>query len=107
MPPPGNATPLATAKTFLAGIGARDKDGMRAVCHPDATACLIRNGQPLHATLASILYRIDDGKNGIEMDEVSYDETEHVDGDFATVWTPYKFYEEGKVCGSLTVKKQG
>jgi len=31
------------------------------------------------------------------MDEVSYDEIEHVDGDFASVWTPYKFYEDGKL----------
>ena len=90
------STPLSTAKTFLAGIKARDKVFMRTVSHPDATACLIREGKPIHILIANVLDLMpDDGK--VEMDEVSYDEVEHVDGDFATVWTPYRFYEDGKV----------
>jgi len=100
MPTPDNSTPLATANTFLASIGTRDKASMRAVTHPDATACLIREGKPLHFALADVLKRISD-QSDIEMDEVSYDEVEHVDGEFATVWTPYKFYEAGKVGFSL------
>ena len=29
--------------------------------------------------------------------QVSYDEVVHVDGAFACAWTPYRFYEDGKV----------
>lgn len=92
-----NFTPTATAITFLKGIKTRNTDQMRAVCHPGGTACLIRDGKPMYITLDDILDRVckDDG---VERDEVSYDEIEHVDGDFATVWTPYRFYEDGKVC---------
>jgi hypothetical protein len=89
-------SPLEIAKAFLAGIKNRDKASMRVLCHPEATACLIRDGKPIHITVAGILDRIDDGSS-VEMDEVSYDEVEHTDGRFATVWTPYKFYEDGKV----------
>ena len=91
-----NSTPLAVAKSFLAGIKARDKKTMASLCHPDATACLIREGKPMHTTVANILDRID-FEGAVEQDEVSHDEIEHVDGDFATVWTSYWFYEDGKV----------
>lgn len=46
--------------------------------------------------ISDVLNRIDDS-GAIEQDEVSYDEIEHVDGDFATVWTPYRFFEDVKV----------
>lgn len=72
---------------------------MRAVVHADATACLIRFGKPIHMTLAQVLERIDE-ESKVEMDEVSYDEVEHIDGQLASVWTPYKFYEDGKVRSS-------
>jgi ketosteroid isomerase-like protein len=94
--PPRDLTPLETARAFLAGIKNRSKASMHELCHPDATACLIRNGKPKHFTIVQILERIPDD-SPIDMDEVSYDEVEHVDGVFATVWTPYKFYEDGKV----------
>ncbi|KAK5116857.1 hypothetical protein LTR85_009117 [Meristemomyces frigidus] len=80
---PDNSTPLATAKTFLAGIKARDKKSMRA-------------GKPLHMAISDVLNRLPLSAD-ILMDELSYDEVEHMDGDFATVWTPYKFYEDGKL----------
>lgn len=95
-PSSNNTTPLAAAKTFLAGIKSRDKDSMRAVSHPDATACLIRNGKPIHTTVEYVLERI--GSEAVEMEEVSYDEVEHVDGLFASVWTPYRSFEDGKAC---------
>lgn len=90
-------TPLATAKTFLSGIKARNTDLMAHVAHDDATACVIREGKPVHTTIKNILERIDTVDGKVEMDEVSYDEIEHEDGDFATVWTPYRFFEDGKV----------
>jgi ketosteroid isomerase-like protein len=91
------SSPLEVVKAFLAGIKAGDTVAMGKLAHPDATACLIRNGVPLHTTVAVILGRIATVGEDLEMDEVSYSEVEHVDGDFATVWTPYRFYEKGKV----------
>ena len=88
------AGPVKIVKSFLAGIKSRDKDSMRSVCHADATACLIRNGKPLHLPLSKVLDLIPEDGNE---DEVSYDEVTHFYGDFATVWTPYKYYEDGKV----------
>lgn len=69
---------------------------MRAICHPDATACLIRDGKPMHMLVANILDLMSEDQS-VEMDEVSYDEVEHIDGGFATVWTPYQLFEDGKV----------
>ena len=69
---------------------------MRSLSHPDATACLIRERKPIHILITNVLELMSDDSN-VEMDEVSYDEVEHVDGDFATVWTPYRFFEDGKV----------
>lgn len=69
---------------------------MRAVCHPDATACLIRQGKPIYINAAQIVEQVT-RDDGVEQDEVSHDEVEHCDGDFATVWTPYRFYVDGKV----------
>lgn len=96
-----NDDPIAIAKQFLAGIKSRDKASMRTVTHSGATACLIRDGRPVYMLVNDILDRIpDDGE--VEMDEVSRNEVCHRDGDFATVWTPYKFFEDGKVgCRSI------
>jgi hypothetical protein len=96
MSPTDNSTPKATAITFLKGIKLRNKEQMRSVCHPDATACLIRQRKPIYLLVANVLDRISDD-SGVAMDEVSFDQIEHVDSDFATVWTPYKFYEDGEV----------
>ncbi|KAK5682695.1 hypothetical protein LTS10_005824 [Elasticomyces elasticus] len=91
-----NTTPTSTVKTFLAAIKSHDTARMRAVCHPNATGCLIRNGEPIHTTVAAILQRLDERK-GEAMDEISWDEVEHVCGEFASVWAPYKFFSGGKV----------
>ena len=96
-----NSTPLATAKAFLAAIKARDTASMRHMCIPDAPACNIRNGSPILSTIADILDRMDSVPADVKMDEISHDEIEHIDGAFATVWTPYKFLENGKVGGIL------
>ena len=56
---------------------------MHAICHPDTTACLIREGKPMHFLIANVLDLMPDDDK-LEMDEISYGEIEHVDGDFAT-----------------------
>ncbi|KAK5723709.1 hypothetical protein LTR15_005409 [Elasticomyces elasticus] len=91
-----NTTPTSTVKTFLAAIKNHDTARMRAICHPNATACLIRDGQPIYTTVAAILQRLDERK-GEQIDEISWDEVEHVCGDFASVWAPYRFFSGGKV----------
>lgn len=96
-----NSTPLATAKAFLACIKSRSKDTLTSIVHPDATGCLIRDGKPNHLKLSRVFDRILAVDSGIEMDEISHDEIEHVDGDFASCWTPYNFFENGKVSDSL------
>ncbi|KXT08088.1 hypothetical protein AC579_1472, partial [Pseudocercospora musae] len=85
------STPLGVAKAFLAGIKSRDVAAMRALVHADATACLIREQVPRHFEVLDIIESADS-----EMDEYSYDEVEHVDDDYAIVWTPYEFVEDGK-----------
>lgn len=92
-----NSTPKATAVAFLQAIKGKNPADMHAVCHPEATACLIRQGKPIYTNVAQILEWVT-RDDGTEQDEVSHDEVEHCDGDLATVWTPYKFYVDGKVC---------
>ncbi|KAK5706136.1 hypothetical protein LTR97_001122 [Elasticomyces elasticus] len=94
--PTENTTPTSTVKTFLAAIKAHDTDRMRAVCHPNATGCLIRDGKPIYTTVAAILQMLDERKDEA-MEEISRDEVEHVCGEFANVWAPYKFFSGGKV----------
>ena len=61
----------------------------------------------MHILVSNILDLMPDD-DSVEMDEVSYDEVEHVDGEFATVWTPYRFYEDGKVgLGLLLLMGEG
>ncbi|KAK4958954.1 hypothetical protein LTR10_003752 [Elasticomyces elasticus] len=91
-----NTTPTSTVKTFLAAIKHHDTDRMRDICHPDATGCLIRDGRPVYTTVAAILQRLDERKDEA-MEEISWDEVEHVCGDFASVWAPYKFFSGGKL----------
>ncbi|KAK4978056.1 hypothetical protein LTR42_002432 [Elasticomyces elasticus] len=93
-----NTTPTSTVKTFLAAIKHHDTDRMRDICHPDATGCLIRDGRPVYTTVAAILQRLDERKDEA-MEEISWDEVEHVCGDFASVWAPYKFFSGGKFGG--------
>lgn len=91
-----NSTPLAAAKSFLAAIKTKDVTTMRKLSHPKGTACLIRNGTPTHMSIYEPIDSI--GAAESDLDEVSYNEVEHVDGIYATVWTPYRFFEDGKVC---------
>ena len=92
-----NSTPTETVIAFMQGIKLRNADQMRAICNPNATMCVIRQDKPIYTLVEKVLDRVLE-IDGVELDEVSYDEIEHVDGNFATVWTPCRFYEDGKVC---------
>lgn len=97
-----NSTPLATAKTFLAGIKARNTASVRSICQPGGTVCLIPEGEPRYLLVVDIFDRLIYKNAQAVMDEVSYDDVEHVDGDFATVWTPLRFFLDGKVLSSCS-----
>lgn len=58
--------------------------------------------------LDDIVNRICGVDKSIFMDEVSDNEVEHIDGPFATVWTPYRFYEpeEGKANSISPLRKE-
>ena len=90
-----NSTPLAAARSFLAAIKTKDVVTMKRLSHPNGTACLIRNGAPTHMSISEPIESI--GAADSELDEVSYNEVEHIDGIYATIWTPYRFYEDGMV----------
>lgn len=108
MAAPKNTTPKEIAIRFLECIKLRDQDQMRAMYLPGATACLIRDGKPMYLLMDDILDKMNAASvSGLESEEVSYDEIEHVDGDFATVWTPFKFYENGKVSAATQPPPMG
>ena len=90
-----NISPLATVKSFLACISTKSADKMRNLAHADATVCRIRNNQPSYVQLAQVIAHMKTVQD--YMEETTYDEVEHIDGSFASVWTPYRFYQDGKV----------
>lgn len=49
----------------------------------------------MHLQLSQVVQGLLDSSS--EMDEVPHDEIEHVDGDFASCWAPYKIHADGKV----------
>ena len=59
-------------------------------------ATLIRRGAPVHLSLEAVVNRIPvDSK--VDMDEQIYNSTVHVDGELGVAWTPYVFYEDGRL----------
>jgi hypothetical protein len=90
------STPLSVYKAFLSGVKAHRTDYMRSLCHAETKICLIRNGKPVYNHVKYILNVLDQMKDK-EIEEISYDEVEHVDGQFATVFSPYRFMTDGKV----------
>ncbi|KAF7358519.1 putative lumazine-binding protein [Mycena venus] len=82
---------LAVAEKFLGGIAARDKNLMLAQILPSGGATLLRNGSPIHTTLAGVVDRIpfDHPKDMTEI--ISDTPTILVHRDIAMAWTPYEF----------------
>lgn len=91
------SSPVETVKAFIACIGTKDLDHMRQIIHPKATACLIRDNEPRFQALAEAIDRL--GKAEEELVEVSGDEVEHIDGDYATVWATFSMQRNGEASG--------
>ena len=60
------------------------------------SATLIRRGAPIHLTLEAVVKRIP-FDSPIHMDEQIHNSSVHVDGELGVAWTPYVFYENGKL----------
>ena len=69
---------------------------MLSLVLPTGSATLIRRGAPVHLTLEAVVKRIP-VDSPIHMDEQIYNSSVHVDGELGVAWTPYVFYEDGKL----------
>ena len=69
---------------------------MLSLVLPAGSATLIRHGAPVHLTLEAVVKRIPID-SPVHMDEQIYNSSVHVDGELGVAWTPYVFYENGKV----------
>ena len=69
---------------------------MLSLVLPAGSATLIRRGAPVHLTLEAVVQRIP-FDSPIHMDEQIYNSSVHVDGELGVAWTPYVFYEDGKL----------
>jgi hypothetical protein len=89
-----NSSPVETVRAFLACVKTKDVEYMRKAIHPKATACLIREDEPRFISLNEAIDNL--GKAEQEHVEVIWDEVEHVDGDYATVWTKFSIDQDGE-----------
>jgi len=69
---------------------------MSSLILPDGAATLIRRGKPVHLSLEAVVGRIP-VDSPVDMDEQIYNSTVHVDGELGVAWTPYIFYEDGRL----------
>jgi hypothetical protein len=90
-----NSSPVDTVKAFIACVKMKDLELMRKMIHPEATACLIRENEPRFLPLAEAINALTNAQQ--EYVEVSRDEVQHADGDYATVWTSFSTYRDGEV----------
>lgn len=93
------ATPTATIRAFLDCVRRKDGTSMRKLCHPNATAVLIRHDEPRFQTLNEAIERLEQTPQ--QLVEETWDEIEHVDGQYATVWTNFSIHMEGKASLAL------
>lgn len=68
---------------------------MRKLIHPSATATLIRNGTPRFMSLEQAIANLDNADE--QLVETIWDTVEHVDEEFAVVWTKFRIEKGGKV----------
>lgn len=90
-----SSSPVATIKTFLACVERKDAVTMRNFIHPQATACLIREGEPRFQSLHAAIDTLEKAEE--KLVETTWDELEHVDGEYATVWASWSMHRDGKV----------
>ncbi|KAI9696642.1 MAG: hypothetical protein M1820_008091 [Bogoriella megaspora] len=88
-----HSSPVGLVKAFLACVKTKDAAYMRQVIHPKATACLIRENEPRFQTLNEAIDTLEKAEQ--ELMEVSWDEVEHIDGQYATVWTKFSIHRDG------------
>lgn len=89
-----NSSPVDVVKAFIACIRTKDTEYMRKVIHPQATACLIRENEPRFQTLSEAIDTLEKAEQ--EHVEVIWDEVEHIDGEYATVWAAFSTHRDGK-----------
>lgn len=89
-----NSSPVDVVKAFIACVRTKDLEYMRKVIHPKATACLIRENEPHFKALSEAIDTL--AKAEQELVEVSWDEVEHIDGEYATVWTTFSIHRDGE-----------
>ena len=88
------SSPVDLVKAFIACIKTKDLEYMRKIIHPNATACLIRENEPQFKTLTEAMDALEKAEQ--EFDEASWDEVEHIDGDYATLWTKFSIHRDGE-----------
>ena len=93
---PEEAAVLDTVLDFLSGIKERDKALMLSHLLPNTSACLIRNGQPLHVDFVAYIERTVPWDSDDRLDEQIYNAKVLVDGEIAMAWTPYVVYRNDK-----------
>ena len=89
-----NSSPVDVVKAFIACIRTKDLEYMRKITHPNATACLIRENKPRFKTLTEAIDTLEKAEQ--EFVEVSWDEVEHIDGEYATVWATFSMHRDGE-----------
>ena len=87
---------LSTVNAFLGCMKSKDRATMNSLILQDGSATLIRRGRPVHLTLREVPLRIP-VDSAVQMDEQIYNSTVHVDGELGVAWTPYVFYEDGRL----------
>jgi len=90
-----NSSPVDTVKAFIGCVRTKDTKYMRKIIHPKATACLIRDNEPRFLTLDEAIGALERAEQTLV--EASWDEVEHIDGDYATVWTNFSMHRDGEV----------
>ena len=89
-----NSSPVDVVKAFIACIRTKDLEYMRKIIHPKATACLIRENEPRFQALTEAIDTLEKAEQ--KFVEVSWDEVEHIDGEYATVWATFSIHQDGE-----------
>jgi hypothetical protein len=89
-----NSGPVDAVKAFIACVKTKDLEYMRRVIHPKATACLIRENEPRFQALTEAIDTLEKAEQ--ELVEATWDEVEHIDGEYATVWTRFSMHRDGE-----------
>ena len=92
---PPTSSPLDVVKAFIACMKTKELESMRKLTHANATSCLIREYEPRFQTLSESMDVL--GKAGQHFDGAIWDEVEHRDGDYATVWAKFSIKRDGEV----------